>query len=196
MTLNFDLKRTATVSLLALTLAALLAGCETPAPSPTAGPTGSNTSAAETGASTADEKAAGAKSAMDNTLIDVKAELPVFRSKITKDMSEADIAALIEASFPKTMSHLKKDAFTPKVRAAIVNSLGQPYLLQGDMDVESKLADYKVNADAVVFSARDFYLWFGGKAKGEQPVHSGEPSKFTFTQEEDQWVISGYDSGR
>lgn len=197
MTLKFELKRTAAVSLLALTLSAGMAGCSTLAPNATTG-TGANTSPASTAASTADEKAAaGAKSTMDETLADVKAELPLFRTKITKaNMSEAEISALVEASFPKTLSHLKKDAFTPKVRTDIVNSLSQPYMVQDNTVVESKLSDYKVNGGTVVFSARDFQLWFGEKTAVQPPVRSGEPSTFTMTQEGDRWVISGFISGR
>lgn len=194
-----SLKRAAAITVLSVALGAGVAGCATPTSSPS--PSIDVTATAAPSDDAANAKAAGAQKMMDALSLQVKEELPIYRSKATENMSKEEMYTLVEESFPKTLSHVKDGALTPESRFNFVVSLAQPYTLAWDnVDVESDPADYKINGDTATFSGMVFKYWLDGKEKVQQegghPVNANEPSTYTLTLENGNWLITGYDSGR
>jgi hypothetical protein len=145
----------------------------------------------------ADEMAAaGAKSAMDQILEQLKADIAVGKSRLTEGMTEEERVAAEDEAYSNTLSHVKADSFTPSERKDVVFNLSQFFMNDVTAVVESDISDYKIDGYTATVDLRDFDKWYDGKEEGERPTLYTNAGILTLTLEDGKWVITGFESRR
>lgn len=209
--MKFELKRTATLSLLALTLGAALAGCSTAAPAPgpvqatdAVGSASSSPSAESTdSASTApvdagsDEKsAAGAKKATDTFLFQINKDMAAFVTATMatadsgKQLSDAEFYALLNESSTGTAAYLKSGSFDDKQLKNLFKQFGSVYYESkgvGEVEIATDESDFVLTGDTAVIKGESFKASIDGAPVAVSEVISGD---LTLEYADGTWLVS------
>lgn len=210
--MNFELKRTATLSLLALTLGAALAGCATAAPAPGPSATDAVASASSSpststesadSASTApvdagsDEKsAAGAKKATDAFLFQINKDMGAFITATMattdsgKQLSDAEFYALLKESSTGTAAYLKTGSFDDKQIKNLFTQFGSVYYESkgvGEVEIATDESDFVLTGDTAVIKGESFKASIDGAPVAVSEVNSGD---LTLEYVDGTWLVS------
>lgn len=139
----------------------------------------------------------GAKATVDAFLKQVATDLPDYEAGLSGKKTVAEQDAVFMEKFAKSISFLKKGAFTPEQTKEMVGSFAQLYIFDKDAKIESEPSAYALEGDTAVIKGTDFKLTIAGKVQEQKPDPEGKNTgKMTLSFENEKWFISGFDAGK